>query len=124
MGPRSGLGSAALLLELDSLEILLVLKFLLNILVPLKKLVVFVVSDLQLFSHNHLLLFAHGVHLVLLLLDQFSFSGNNLFVARVHVFFILIFLQFLASDLYFMCFSIPELKLKLLNFLTLFALRD
>lgn len=107
LGPRGGARSVALLLELDPLEVLLVLELLLDVLISLEELVVFVVSDLQLFGHDSLLLLPGGVHLVLLLLDQLGFGSNDFLVSSLHVLLVLVFLQFLAPYLYFMGFRVP-----------------
>ena len=107
LGPGGGTGAAALLLELDPLEVLLVLELLLDVLVALEELVVLVVPDLQLFRHDGLLLLAGGVHLVLLLLDQLGLGSHDFLVARLHVLLVLVLLQLLAPDLHFMGFRVP-----------------
>ena len=112
MRARSGSGSTSLLIELDSLQVLLVIEFFLDVLVSLEQLVVLVVSNLQLLRHESLLLFSKGVHLVLLLLDKFGFSGNDFLVSLVHVLFVLVSFELLAADLDLMGLRISKHKFK------------
>ena len=58
------------LLKLNSLDVLLVLDFFFDVLVSLKKLIVFGLSQLQSLIQVGLELFLEGVHLVLLLPDE------------------------------------------------------
>lgn len=110
LGTRSGSGPVTLLLQLYALKVLLVFQLLLDVLVSLKQLIVLVISDLQLFRHNSLLLLPSGVHLVKLLLDQLGFGGYDLLVSSLHVPLVFILLKFLASNLNFMRFRIPLRK--------------
>ena len=112
MRARGSSGSASLLVEFDSLQVLLVFELFLDVLVSLEQLVVLMISNLQLLRHKSLLLFSKGMHFILLLLDQFSFSGNNFLVSLVHVLLILISLKFLATDLDLMGLGISKHKFK------------
>ena len=86
-------------LELGLLDVLLVLDLLLDILVALEQLVVLRLSQLETFVQVGLELLLKRVHLVLLLLNQSCFGGDDLLVATQHICFPLVCLHFLALDL-------------------------
>ena len=86
-------------LELGLLDVLLVLDLLLDILVALQQLVVLRLSQLEAFVQVGLELLLKRVHLVLLLLNQSCFGGNDLLVAIQHICFPLVRLHFLALNL-------------------------
>lgn len=92
--------------ELDSFNVLLVLNFLLDVLVTLKKFVMFSFSELQTLIKVGLELLLKGVHLILLLLDKLGFSSDDLLMSILHIFFSFFSFQILASDLDLMSFLI------------------
>jgi hypothetical protein len=94
-------------LELDTLNVLLVLNFLLDVLVALQKLVVLGLSELQALVKVGLKLLFERVHLILLLLDEFSLGSDNLLMSLLHVLLALFSLKLLASDLDLMGLLIP-----------------
>jgi hypothetical protein len=73
------------LLEFVALERLLVLKLLLCVLVPLQKLVVLRLTQLQLLIHPAFKLLTQRVHLILLFLHQLGLCSKNLLVSLVHI---------------------------------------
>lgn len=92
--------------SLDSLEVLLVLKFFFHILVSLEKFVVFEFSLLESFAHVALDLLLEGRHLILLFLDEFGFSSHDLLMPVLHVFVPLFFLHGLGLHLNLMSLGI------------------
>ena len=94
-------------LELDSLDVLLVLNLLLDVLVALKQLVVLGLSELKPLIQVGLELLLERIHLVLLPLDELGLGGNDLLVAALHIRLALNGLQFLAGHLDLMCLLIP-----------------
>ena len=94
---RAGAGEAPL--DLDALQILLVLQLLLHVLVALKHLVVLDLALLESLVHPGLDLFAKGVHLVGLFLNQSCLGGDDLLVALLHVAIALLILHLLRLDL-------------------------
>lgn len=107
------------LLELDPLNVLLVLNFLLHILVPLQKFVVLGLPELKSLVQVGLKLLLECVHLVLLLLDELGLGSNDLLGAFLHVLLPLFGLQFLAPYLNLMCllilFLLGQIHLDLLH---------
>ena len=94
------------LLKLNSLDVLLVLDFFFDVLVSLKKLIVFGLSQLQSLVQVGLELFLEGVHLVLLLPDELGLMRNNLLGPLLHILLPLLCLQLLTSNLNLMCLLI------------------
>ena len=94
------------LLKLNSLDVLLVLNFFFDVLVSLQEFVVFSFSQLQSLVQVCFKLFLKGVHLVLLLLNELWLMCNNLLWPLLHVFFSLLSLKLLASNLNLMSFLI------------------
>jgi len=92
--------------KLVSLDILLFFDLFLNILVSLKKFVVFSFPQLKSLVKICLKLLFKGIHLILLLLDQFWLSSNDLLMSLIHVFVSLFSLHLPTSDLDFMSFLI------------------
>jgi hypothetical protein len=86
-------------LELNTLNVLLVLDFLLHVLVALQKLVVLSLSQLEALVKVGFKLLFERVHLVLLSLDEFSLGSNDFLMSFLHVLLTLFSLKFLASDL-------------------------
>ena len=82
-GARAGSGVS--LLHLDALQVLLVLNLLLLVLVALQKLVVVALAHLKALGHAGLKLLLKCIHLILLLLEKFGLSGENLSVSLLHV---------------------------------------
>ena len=106
-GAWSVLGDiGVLLLELDSFDVLGILDFFLDVLVSLQQLVVFSLSQLQTLVQVGLQFFLQGVHLVLLLLDQFGLGSDDLLVALLHVLLPLSDFKFLGLLLYLMGFGV------------------
>ena len=93
-------------LELDSLQVLLVLNFLLDILVSLKEFVVFSFSELQPLIEITLELLLESVHLVLLLLDELGLCSDDLLVPLFHVLLSFLDLHLLAPNLDLMGLSV------------------
>lgn len=73
------------LLVLDSLQVLLVLNFLFNVLVPLKKFIVLVFSQLQPLIKVSLQFLLERIHFILLLLNKLGLGSNDLLVSLLHV---------------------------------------
>jgi hypothetical protein len=94
-------------LELDTINVLLVLNFLLHVLVALKELVVLGLSELETLVKVGLELLFERVHLVLLLLNEFSFLSDDFLMSLLHVLLTLLSLKLLASDLDLMSLLIP-----------------
>ena len=94
-------------LELDTLNVLLVLNFLLDVLVALQELVVFGLSQLETLVQVGLELLFERVHLVLLFLNEFSLLSDNLLMSLLHVLLALLSLKLLAPDLDLMGLLIP-----------------
>ena len=94
-------------LELDALNVLLVLDFLLHILVALEKLVVLSLSQLEALVKVGFKLLFERVHLVLLSLDEFSLGSDDFLMSFLHVLLALFSLKLLASDLNLMSLLIP-----------------
>ena len=65
------------LLELDSLDVLLVLDFFFHVLVPLKQLVMLSLSELESLVEIGLKLLLKSIHLILLLLNQLGLVSND-----------------------------------------------
>ena len=90
-GPHAGGAGSVLghvgegLLELDSLDVLGVLAFLLDVLVSLQQLVVLRLSQLESLVQVGLELLLQGVHLVLLLLDKLGLGSDDFLVSLLHV---------------------------------------
>ncbi len=63
-------------------------------------------SHLHLFVFNGFAFLPECLHLVLLFLYQFCFSGNDLLVSLLQVAFLLLFFKVLGSDLHFMGLSV------------------
>lgn len=87
------------LLELDSLNILLVLNFFLDVLVSLQQFVMLSLTKLESLIQVCLQFFLQSIHLILLFLDELGLSCNDLFRSFFHVFFPLFSLKFLTPDL-------------------------
>ena len=100
------------LLELDPLNVLLVLDFLLHILVPLQKFVVFSLSELKSLVQVSLQLLLESIHLILLLLDELGLGSNDLLGAFLHVLLSFFVLEFLAPYLNLMGLLIPVSEIK------------
>ena len=96
---RSGVMVLERLLELDSLNVLLVLNFLLHILVSLQQFVVLCLTQLQPLVQVRLQFLFQSVHFILLFLDQLGFGSDDLLRSLLHVLFTLLGLQLLALDL-------------------------
>mmetsp|Transcript_13827 Transcript_13827/g.23587 ORF Transcript_13827/g.23587 Transcript_13827/m.23587 type:complete len:223 (+) Transcript_13827:20-688(+) len=94
------------LLEPDSLEVLLVLDLLLHVLVSLEQLVVLSLPELESLVEVGLELLLESVHLVLLLLDELGLSRDDLLVSVLHVLLALVDLHLLASHLDLVGFGI------------------
>ena len=90
----------------DSLQVLLIFNFFLNVLVPLEQLIVFIFSELQSLIEVAFQLLLEGIHLVLLSLDELGFGGDDLLVSFLHVLFSFFNFEFLTHHLYLMCLSI------------------
>lgn len=95
-----------LLLELDSIDVLLVLDFLLHVLISLKKLVVLGLSQLQSFVQVSLELLLEGIHLILLLLNEFGLRSDDLLLSFLHVLLSFLDFELLCLLLNLMCFGI------------------
>lgn len=102
-GTRSHVVSSV---SLDSLKILLVLKFFFHILVSLEKFVMLELSLLESFAHVALDLLLEGRHLILLFLDEFGLSSDDLLMPVLHVLVPLFFLHSLGLHLNLMSLSI------------------
>ena len=100
-------------LELDTLNVLLVLNLLLDVLVALKKLVVVSLSQLEALVEIGLELLFERVHLVLLLLNEFSLLSDDLLMSLLHVLLALVSLKLLASNLNLMSLLIPMVTNKM-----------
>ena len=100
-------------LELDTLNVLLVLNLLLDVLVALKKLVVLSLSQLEALVEIGLELLFERVHLVLLLLNEFSLLSDDLLMSLLHVLLALVSLKLLASNLNLMSLLIPMVTNKM-----------
>lgn len=94
------------LLELVHLLLLLVLYFLFDVLVSLKKFVVFDLTQLQSFIEVSFQFLLKSVHLVLLLLDEFGLGSDDLLMSLLHVLFSLCSLKLLTFLLNIMGFLI------------------
>jgi len=109
-----GLWSRILVLEsflkLDSLNVLLILDFLLDVLVSLKQLVVLCLSELQSLIQIGLKLLLQGVHFILLFLDEFGLGIDDLLLPLLHILLSLLTLQLLAPNLNLVCLLIPILN--------------
>ena len=75
------------LLKSNSFEILLVFNLLFDILVSLKKFVVLSFSKLQSFIEVCLKFLLQSIHLILLLLNKFSFGSDDFLMSFLHVLF-------------------------------------
>lgn len=95
-------------LELDTLNVLLVLDLLLNILIALQQLVVFGLSKLEALVQVGLELLLESVHLVLLLLDELGLGSDDLLVSVLHVLLAFLLLELLASNLDLVSLLIPR----------------
>lgn len=85
-GLRSSSGNIGVgFLELGSLNGLLVVNFLLDVLISLKEFVVLGLSKLQSLVQVGLELLLEGVHLVLLLLNELGLGSNDLLLSFLHV---------------------------------------
>ena len=93
-------------LVFNSLQILLVFNFFLHILVSLEKLIVFILSELQSLVKVALELLLECIHLILLLLNEFGLSCDDLLVSILHVFLSFDELKALAHHLHLMGFGI------------------
>ena len=94
------------LLILDPLKVLLIFNLLLHVLVSLEELIMLIFSQLQSLIQVALQLLLKSVHLILLLLDEFGFGGNDLLVSLLHVLFSLSDFQILAHHLNLMGLSV------------------
>ena len=94
------------LFVLDSLEVLLIFNFLLDVLVSLEQLIMLVLSKLQPLVEVSLQLLLKSIHLVLLFLNKFGLGGNDLLMPILHVFFSLSDFKLLAHHLDLMRLSI------------------
>ena len=90
----------------DPLQILLIFDFLLDILVPLEKLIVFIFSQLQPLIEIALQLLLERIHLILLFLNEFGLSCDDLLVSLLHVFLSFSDLEVLAHHLHLMGFGV------------------
>jgi len=97
-------------LKLDSLNVLLILDFLLDVLVSLKQLVVLCLSELQSLIQIGLKLLLQGVHFILLFLDEFGLGIDDLLLPFLHILLSLLTLQLLAPNLNLVCLLIPILN--------------
>lgn len=86
-GSRSRILVLEGLLELETLDVLLVLNLLLDILISLEEFVVLRLSQLQSLIQVGFQLFLQGIHLILLLLNQLGLSGDDLLGSLLHVLF-------------------------------------
>ena len=93
-------------LKLDSLNVLLILDFLLDVLVSLKQLVVLCLSELQSLIQIGLKLLLQGVHFILLFLDEFGLRIDDLLLPLLHILLSFIVLEHLAPHLDLMGFLV------------------
>ena len=75
------------LLKLKTLDVLLVLDLLLDVLIALEELVVLSLSKLKSLVEVCLKLLLQSIHLILLLLNQIGLGRNNLLVTFLHILF-------------------------------------
>ena len=94
---RSWVGNTGVLLfELDSVDVLLVLNLLLDVLISLEEFVVFGLSQLQSFVQVGLELLLESIHLILLLLDELGLSSDDFLLCFLHVLLSFLDLKFLS----------------------------
>jgi hypothetical protein len=96
--------------ELDSLDVLLIFDFLLDILVSLEELVVLRLSQLQALVEVGLELLLECIHFVLLLLDELGLGSDDFLVTLLHVLLSLIDLEVLAFALDLVCLGVALLS--------------
>lgn len=89
-----------MLLQLVSLEGLLVFELLLRVLVPLQDLIVLLLAELEALVHLTFQLLAERVHFVLLFLHQLGFHGEDFLVTDLHVRLSLTLLEFVGPLLH------------------------